>query len=147
MNTKWIVASIYKHFSDVYGTRLKVEPQEISLGSQEYIYEIRLDGPEVRQYTKNEKHYTYTVNILIRLKLTDTTNVYKIHDLVEELISNFSTIRILKLGGSVGDDGTFTGTCLVPSGQIRVIPYGDLNPNIQEQQSAVESTFTARSSS
>jgi hypothetical protein len=108
---KWIFASLHKHFNDIL-SGVYIEGMQKDLQNP-LNYELRTDGPWLRQESPTIWTVHVDVNILVKTPM-DPTKIHRIHELVTTAVGAFSeAIRVYKYGNTADDEpGTSVG-CLV----------------------------------
>lgn len=145
---RWIFASVCKHFDSKRGTLpMFVEGQQrATRGVQDFI-ELRLDGPDFNESSKNYWKAYIEINILIQSSMTDG-DFHKIHRTTGLVSAAFvSSIPVYKYGSApLIDTGAHIG-CLdivdnkFDKERIKVRHFGQVNPDTQLMQASVEGHY------
>lgn len=125
--SRWIFACVTTHFlTRSQGIQSFIEgqiKQDLAIDH----YEIRMNGPDIRALTRNERHIDIEVNIFCASAINDT-NFHRIHDMAGIMAAAFTDIGIFRVGPTDPvNDGTYIG-CLTCDG-IRVLHFGQLDPS------------------
>ena len=109
--TRWIFASISKHFLDYFtaeGVTLFIEGQHRDTDTLQDFVELRIDGPRLTEVSKDCWLFRVEVNILITSIMNDT-NYYRVQQNVGISQAGCIQIDVFKFGDGVDDDGSFLG--------------------------------------
>ena len=142
---RWIFASISKHFDANRGSlKLHIEGQYRDTRSEQDFIELRLNGPEFTELSKNYWRIRVRVNVLVQ-SVKNETNFHRIHTNVGIVVKAFDTINIKKYGDGVDDDDSLLG-CLKlvqePGDEpVAVHHFGQVDPSTQLVQAAVEGLY------
>lgn len=141
--SKWIFASLAKHFEDAKGDIAHYFVQGVTRVESEDIerLEFRWTGLNYDEQTEKSYHLEFTVGLLLTAPFSGKNN-YRMQELTGRMSNAFrSTITIKKYGNAVGDDASVIG-CLQLKGKVRVHDWGQINSEIKVTQSSVESDLT-----
>ena len=142
---RWIAASIQQHFIDTVDASLPIfiEGQEKTVDEDEDFIELRIDGPNCTQLSKNDHNLYVEVNVLIQSHMNET-DFHMIHKDVGKVLVAFTDILIYKYGDNPGDDDSFI-VCLrlLQGGKeaVRTAHFGQIDPDKKLIQSTVEGHF------
>ena len=136
---RWCKSSIVKHFSDrITSTSLYVEGQDRSIldGKSQYI-ELRIDGPVIKQPSKNHFILSVEINCLITL-IGQDGNVYTVDDLIGKAVSAFTNnIPVYKYP----IPGDYLGCFVLDSDGIFPANFGTVDPDAKMTQVSVEGHY------
>lgn len=149
--TRWIFASVTKHFYDNRGGyEMWIEGQRRKSGTHANQVEVRMDGPDLTEVSKDYWRVFIEVNLLCSV-LLDDQSYHTIHQMVGDISSKFTNIGVFRLG--VGTDPENDGTqlgCLelvqhpAPSrGRLRIQHFGQVNPETPLIRATVEGHYQA----
>lgn len=149
--TRWIFASVTKHFYDRRGGyEMWIEGQRRRGGEDANQIEVRMDGPDLTEVSKDYWRVFIEVNILCSAVLDDQS-FHTLHQMVGDISSKFTNIGVFRLGVDTdpSNDGTLIG-CLElvqhpsPSrGRLRIRHFGQVNPEIALIRASVEGHYQA----
>ena len=132
--SRWIIASIAKHFDDGKGTYdFYIEGAPFDKEDAKAWVELRLGGPDVKEQTKDQFKIQVTVNLLGAVVATE--RVYEIHDLVGHFSALCTIIPVYKYG-----DGAAHLGCLQPTSGVSVLHWG-LTDDDRLNQATVSLTY------
>lgn len=156
--SRWIFASISKHFQDKIDAtfnsnpggvvpKLYIEGDERITADLEQYFELRMDGPSFKELDKDFWIIDIEINILVTAKKNSTDfSTHLIYDLAGMIVSAFKNgIKVYKYGDRDEDDQSFL-ECLQLHPQnaqdaILVTYLGDLGPDVTVTQAAVEAFY------
>lgn len=143
---RWIKAS----FKDALlprlaGANLFVEGQERLSSRDKSHFELRIDGPYLRNSSGNEYCAFIEVNILSS-STRNEDNVFERENLQGQMQYALNTDVCIYRTGNVGkvveDDETLVGTMqLISSHQIKVSDFGMIDPNTEVFQAVAEAHY------
>ncbi len=145
---RWIYASLATYFKTVCDDNdipIFIEGSPRTTDDLEDWVEIRILGPDWNSGTAIEwVADNIEVSALVMSKLNQTNN-YRIHDNIGIIVDAFvAPIPVFKLGTGVGDDQSQI-TCLQSKtkgrDQIKVAPFGQVDPNTQLLRASVDGFF------
>jgi hypothetical protein len=145
---RWIFASVCKHFDAKRGTiPMFVEGQQRVTRSLQDFIELRLDGPDFNEASKDYWSAYVEINVMIQSSMVDT-DFHRIHRTVGVVSAAFtSAIPIYKYGTApLIDTGAQIG-CLslvddkYNKERIKVRHFGQVNPDTQLMQASVEGHY------
>lgn len=144
---RWIFASVSKHFYDNKGDYvLFIEGQNrsgVGLPSEPQYFELRMDGPDVIEVSKDVFRVNIEVNIVCSAAMNDE-DFHLIHAMVGHIASKFTTIGVYKLGpvtDPVINDGSLIG-CLNLNSRIEIRHFGQIKADVPLMQAWVEASYT-----
>lgn len=160
---RWIAASVHKHFVTqlpvkIPGITIFIEGQWRKMHEKQNFFEVRLDGPRIRQTGKREWLVYGEVNILCQATQIEsyqnssevyTTDVHAIHRLTGAAASCFTDINLFKYGNDVTvDDGTFLACWrrlddLRGENRIQINLFGQIEVATALVQATVEAHYEA----
>lgn len=148
---RWIKASIAVHMNSYLLTSpMFVEGQlrnnQTGIGQpgdSDNKFEVRIDGPDLRESTHDHFGGIVEVNILAQAVITD--DAYMLERLLGEALRAMTTrIQIFKYGDGVDDDQTLL-VCISRMDQrfheLTVNNFGQIEPQTRLQQGAVEAHY------
>ncbi len=155
---RWVFASITKHFAESDGIVLYsdwttassdlpliVEGIPLDYKNWQNVAEIRLQGPEISEPSKDFFTLQCVVNILIQTVMSNTDLHLQMRS-IGTIMSAFSDIQVYRYGTGATDDQGSLG-CLhrvdIPGRdkQIVVHQFGQIASDVKLQQAAVEATY------
>jgi hypothetical protein len=145
---RWVKASFSKHFADIFtaGTKtLYCEGDDRDTAKNKNFAEFRMDGPRLREVSKNYWEFFVPVNILVTTSMDDQ-NVYTHEDLVGFVGSGFTrTIQVFKLGNGPDDSPSTVLLCMELQGDkqnpLRINRFGQVDTTTRLLQSTVEGHY------
>ena len=143
--TKWIFASVGKHFEDrKQNLFLNIEGQHRTTNTQKDWAELRIDGPYLTEISRNLWHFDIEVNTLV-LSTIDDRDAYRYLKNVGIMLKAFTrTIDVFRYGTDIEDDGSYVG-CLVLKQEYRdklvVSHFGLTAPDTKIRQSQIEGHY------
>jgi hypothetical protein len=135
--SRWITASLYKHFNDrrqdvPFFVEGQIRPSTVG-----EFAEYRMDGP---YFNEINSHYWY-VDVLpaILVQIIQDTNIYKLERFTGIFASAFETdISVRKYGDGNGELGCLS---LVPGTHIRVDKFGQIQAATRIAQASIEARY------
>ena len=95
---RWLFASISKHFNDRRGSfYMYVEGQPRDATAPKDFFELRIDGPDYKELSKNYWSIYLEVNCLVQ-SACDDTNYQRIHDNCGKVAYMFDDILVYRYG-------------------------------------------------
>ncbi len=144
---RWAKISIIKHFQAISGLaaiQFFVEGFERDTEAQQEYIEIRIDGPNIKEFTKNCWRLFFEVNILIAVQ-ENNENAYRGSELTGRVSSLFNEcIMVKKYGTGAGDDQTHLSTLIrvnIGNEKIQVSHFGKIQPNTRLIMATVEGHY------
>ena len=149
---RWVHASIHQHFKtrcENYGTMtfpMFIEGQHRGLSAAKDFFELRVDGPQLIELSKNYWLIYVEVNVLIQSVLDDSNNHRMLKD-CGVVAAAFDTIQIYKYGNGVNDKPTELFGCLglrhdrSSRESTYIYNLGQVESNTKLLQSVVEGHF------
>ncbi len=143
---RWIFASLCKHFDDNRQTvKLFIEGADNDLSAETDYFEFRMNGPLIREMSKDFWKFEVVVNILIIHKF-DNKSIHTLHNLVGIASAAFQNcIPVFKYGVGPDDNrlaqlGSFV---LDTQGQngVEANHFGQVGSDTKEMQSSVEAAY------
>jgi hypothetical protein len=139
---RWITASLTKHFVDRLNP-LKVmlagEERDEANPSQDFV-ELRIDGPDITEMSRNYYFFNIAINLLIQSKRTPN-DLYKIHrDSGLGMAAFENNLSIYKYGDGPDDDQSSLGCMILQSG-VLVQQLGQIAPNANILQAMVSGDY------
>lgn len=136
---RWCKSSIVKHFTtQISSPYLYVEGQDRSVlnGKSQYV-ELRIDGPVVKQPSKNHFTLNVEINCLISL-LGQGDNLYTIDDLIGKVAAAFTdNIPVYKYQ----TPGDYLGCFILDRDGIFSANFGTVDPDAKVTQASVEGHY------
>ena len=153
--TKWIIASITKHFHHKLQVDAKIQTHDpgsfYKIGNRESQHcEVRVDGPRFKELSKAYFSAYVEVNIFISVDM-DRKNIFQMPT-VMGIVQNAmtQTITVYKLGNDEEDDGSKV-CCLVlidsnnRKDAVETNNFGQIDPNVPLHQAACEAHYELES--
>lgn len=153
--TKWIIASITKHFHDKLQVDAKIPTHDpgthYSLKERESQHcEVRIDGPRYKELSPRYFNAYIEVNIFISVDM-DRGNMLKMPILMGTVQNALTqTITIYRFGTDPEDDGSKV-CCLVlyynthAKEAVETNNFGQIDPNVPLHQAACEAHYELES--
>jgi hypothetical protein len=147
---RWCKISINKHFDEGKGdTECFIEGFARDTDRLQDYFEIRFDGPNIRETTKDKWHLVFEVNVLVVAKI-DPSDVYRINRLtgrVQQLFNECIIVR--RWGEGPQDDQTVLGYLNLrqpkfANEKVQVSHFGQINPTTDILQASVEGHYEIR---
>lgn len=149
---RWITASIANYFDSNRGSlnmhfegieRDRKGDTTHNTNTDEF-FELRIDGPNIKEYSKKYFYCYVEVNCLIQ-SLIDEDDVFKLQTVLGKVTNLFGkSIQIYKYGAETGDDESLVG-CLVQINDTRnhlqVNNFGQVHQDTRIQQGSVEAHY------
>jgi len=144
---KWVFASVIKSFeTNLDGLTMHVEGEERDLSGQTDWCELRVDGPEISEISKDLLKVSTEVNVLVAT-FRDRTDLYHESENIAKVVAALvDEIDIYKYGNAVGDDKSKVGCLkLLPRADLRdttkIARFGQIDPSVNMFQSTVENHY------
>ncbi len=145
--TRWIMASVEKHFrARLQGITMFVEGQMRDTRTLKDFAELRVDGPNFTELSKDYWNVYIEINILIQ-SAQDQDNRYRIYNTIGIMAAAFEgIIKILRLGDGSSDDQSLIG-CIKLQGdkdaneRIKISHFGQIEAKTDIFQSTVEGHY------
>lgn len=121
---RWIKASVVDHFSSILDSNvLLVDGQRRSATQANDRYELRFNGPNISQKTRNEYRLGYTINLLI-VSSSNELDIYQMERYKGLGANAFSvSIPVYKYGPDPDDDQSMVG-CLNLKSDLTIRDFG-----------------------
>ncbi len=143
---RWIFASTSKYFKDIAdtnGLHFFIEgTHRFTPENQEYL-EFRMDGPSVREVSKNYFLIDVEINILWSFN-QDNESFHRTTEITGILMEAMTDICIYRYGDDEYDNGKLLGTLSILQDKktpIRVNNFGQIRTDVKMMQGTVEGTF------
>jgi hypothetical protein len=143
---KWVFASACKQFTDnISGIDIYIEGQPRDTNSLSDWCELRVDGPWIREISKDLLKITCEINILVGTHI-EPTDLYKETTNINAVVPAFTDFDVYKYGAEAADTGDFVGRLkLQPMSDVRdrieVSKFGRLTPSTPLMQATVEGHY------
>jgi len=144
--SRWIFASITKHFYDNLNASLKVYVEgqrRVNLRDQENFCEVRVDGPYLTEVSKGNYRIYSEVNVVVQHHMSDS-NWHTIHTNIGLVQGAFTTIPIYKYGSGVQDDDSLL-CCLElvqdARNDLETNQLGQIGPDKQLMMATIEGHY------
>lgn len=140
--SKWIFASVVKHFDDLRdGIHMFVEGESMdSNETHQQYFELRIDGPYYKNFTRNEYLVKSDINLLCSAVIDGDS--HRIHRLAGFISSLCTTIGIRKYGADpVIDNGDFI-SCMNPEAEVKILHFGQIQMKVPLLQAAVRVRYS-----
>jgi hypothetical protein len=147
--SRWIFASLSKHFADAYaaaGIPLFIEGQHRNTRLLANFFELRVDGPTLREVSKGCWIFRVEVNILVQSAMNDT-NYHVVHQNVGIAASAFEKgIPVFKKGSGADDDQSFVGCLQLLQNErsrdfVEINHFGQIDVKTKLMQATVEGHY------
>lgn len=143
---RWVFASISKHFDDRrQGLPLFIEGQSRDTLSLKDFIELRMDGPQFTEVSRNYWRIYCEVNMLVQSTMDDN-NYHRIHTNVGIVAAAFTGIELFKYGTSPSDNQERWG-CLSllqdtsKRQHLDIFHFGQIDKQTQIMQASVEGHY------
>lgn len=145
---RWIFASISKHFDDGKGSYdMYIEGQHRNTRVLKDFFELRIDGPNICEVSKNYYEIIMEVNCLVSSHMDDT-DYHRIHRTTGYVAALYTDIPVYKYGTGPDDDQSFLG-CLVlindifgrKGNRLVISNFGIVEPGSDLLQSTIEGHY------
>lgn len=146
---RWIFATVSKHFQDAStaaGIPLFIEGQHRATRKLKDFFEMRTDGPTLREVSKGCWVLRLEINIIVQSTMDDT-NYHRIHQNVGIVAQAFDrAISVFKFGNNPQDDGSFVGCLeLIQNREsrdfIEINHFGQIDKQTKLMQASVEGHY------
>jgi hypothetical protein len=144
---RWIFASISQHFKtkmDASSLAMFIEGQHRDTDTLSDYVELRIDGPDWREYSKDYWVGDVEVNILVSSAMSDS-NYHTIHTNVGIVAAAFTPINVFRYGSGGGDDDSGLGCLKIKVDRLRdaieVNHFGQIDKHTKIIQSTVEAHY------
>ena len=142
---RWIFASVSKHFADAL-TPLFIEGQHRDTREFKDFFEMRVDGPTLREVSKGFWVFRLEINILVQSAMDDK-NYHRIHQDVGNAAAAFaSAIDVFKKGNSPQDDQSYLGCLQLLQNRetrdfLEINHFGQIDVKTMLMQASVEGHY------
>ena len=143
---KWVFLSAAKHFTgSISGIDVFVEGTERDTRDKDDWIEIRIDGPDVSEVSKDCYLIESEINLLVATHM-DLTSPARHHINIGKATSAFQNFEIFKYGEDAEDDESSVGSFILEPhdrtrGKIKVSNMGQIDPDLTLLQATVEGHF------
>lgn len=146
---RWIFASVSKHFADAASAAsipLFIEGQHRATRELKNFFELRVDGPTLREVSKGCWIFRVEINILVQSVMTDT-NYHTHHQNVGVAAAALtSTISVYKKGNNAQDDQSFVGCLQLLQDRerrdfVEINHFGQIDTKTKLMQASVEGHY------
>lgn len=143
---RWIAISVYKVFqamADANNLHMFIEGQERKTQEHSKYFEIRIDGPQIKEISNRYFKLDFEINVLFSLHMSQVT-MYEPQQLAGLLEQTMTDICIYRYGDGGDDDDTLLGTlCLIADKRntVRTNQFGQVRSDTDIVQGTVEGTF------
>ena len=114
----WLYSSIAKHFETISGVTMFIEHQKIKLEDLTSYIEVRVDGPNTTNPSKDYYVVECPVNVLATAKY-DYKDIYKLHRILGKVYAAFVSIDIYRYG----DDNSLLGCLNLMPDKLLILSY------------------------
>jgi hypothetical protein len=142
---RWIFASLTSWFdSQRAGVDMFIEGDDHDTADLADYFEFRMNGPHMREWSKDFWEFQVTVNILVVHKL-DAVSIHTFHANIGKMTAAFvNGITMFRYGTGGGDDQQSFG-CMqlmtTKADAVQVDHLGQMKPEIKEMQAMVQGTY------
>ena len=147
---RWIHSSLQKHFDGLKGSWfLFIEGQKRPVTQNEKVLELRIDGPEITELSKNVFRLYVEINILVQAIMNDN-DLHRIHKGTGIVIAAFTNgIAIYQYGDATenaeNDDSLLGCMQLITDHKgkqaVKVANFGQIHPQQHLIQATVEGHY------
>lgn len=140
--TRWTVAAFFKAAKEVEISQYPVyfEGDEKTTRLERNFVEVRLDGPDFEEVSKDYYRLDVVLNLLVNSKL-DPNDVYAISRVVGQYQRAFANnIQVYKVGTGVADDGSWFG-CYQIQSKIEQNKFGVVSKDSRVEQITLEASY------
>jgi len=146
---RWIFATVSRHFVEAASAAeipLFIEGQHRATRKIKDLFELRLDGPTLREVSKGCWILQCQINILVQSTMDDK-NYHRIHQNVGIAAAAFApAIDVFRLGNNPQDDQTFVGCLQLLQNRetrdyIEVNHFGQIDIKTLLMQASVEGHY------
>jgi hypothetical protein len=147
---RWIEAAIFTHFklpldASALGFAVIVEGQPLDDPSHTPRVEIRIDGPDCIQNSKNSWELFVEVNLLLTTTINDI-NIYGHLVALGEIAALFDNIEVIKCGNGPQDNGDVLGCLVLRQNKgsrdlIEINRFGQIEEINRNEQSTLEAHY------
>ena len=145
--TKWVFGSALKAFTDVISTNLAIHVEGAirDTNDESDWCELRIDGPAIREISKNLLKITCEVNILVSTHI-DPENLYREVENLNVVVPAFTDFDVYKYGSGAADDQSRVGRLRLEPlvdlrERIQISKFGQIDPSTPLMQATVEGHF------
>ena len=110
---RWIISSIAKYFNDICTVDFMAEDQVRDTAALSSWVELRINGPNIREWSKDVYTINLEVDLLISVRASES-NIYLIHELAGIFESSCDNIPVYKYG----DDDSYLFCLPLDSGMV-----------------------------
>jgi len=146
---RWIFASVSKHFLDAASAEsipLFIEGQHRDTRLEKDFFELRTDGPTLREVSKGCFVFGLEINIIVQSAMNDT-NYHRIHQNVGVAAAAFDKgIPVYKKGSGPDDDQSFVGCLQLLQNRetrdfVEINHFGQIDKQTKLMQASVEGHY------
>lgn len=128
---RWIKSSLCVYFkAKVDGTSFILEEEQVTTTPR---VELRVEGPRYQDHTATDTEIEFDISLLV-LTVRSNTDIYN-HDRLVGAVAKAMSTSIIMTG-----DGNYFG-CAQRDGDIRIIPWGELDKAPEILQTTIEATY------
>lgn len=145
--TRWIIASLNKHFSDIISPTLYmfIEGTDRHTEERRDYAEFRRDGPRACELSRGYWQFDVYVDVLVVNEMNDT-DIYTLERSLGLVQSAFTTdIPVFQYGDGPSDNSLIQLGCLVlcpnPDEPIRTTYFGQVQNDVRLRQASVEACY------
>jgi len=141
--SRWLQASICKHFDDNVDLPMFVEGDPRATKDEVDFFEVRIDGPDIRLLNPNYWRLDVSINILIQSTINNA-DTHKIHKQIGLVMDEFDhSINVYRYGvASEGNDDSLLGCLYMIDDPLDVKHFGQLEPRLMLMQASIEGKYT-----
>lgn len=146
---RWIFATASKHFlaaATAAGIPLFIEGQHRATRLEKDLFELRMDGPNLREVSKDCWILDIEFNILVQSTMSDS-NYHRIHQSVGIAAAAFEpAISVFKFGNGIEDDQSFVGCLQLLQNResrdyVEINHFGQIDVQTKLMQASVEGHY------
>lgn len=144
--SRWIKISVLKVFQTMAtanGIHMFIEGQDRETQEHVEYFEVRIDGPHIKEISHDYFKLGVEVNILFSIHMSKLT-MYAPEILAGLLEQRMTDICIYRYGDGVDDDSTFLGVLQLiadKNNTVRTNQFGKIRSDTDLVQGTVEGTF------
>ncbi len=139
---RWAFASITKHFNDaavLFDIPMFIEGTHRFTKSDKKYIEIRIDGPNIVEVSKNYFRFDIHINVLWAFN-QDNEDFHEPQRIIGMLAVAMDDICVYRYGSAVFDDSSVLGTLQLKQGAISN-NFGQVRSDVKLIQGTVEGTY------
>ena len=143
----WILKSINLHFAGLLNRHVYYEGANRDTESLSEWFEVRIDGPSIKQLTRGQFRANVEVNILC-IAVNGPNRMYLLRQMLAEAAEAMKTDILIKRYGDINEDPDNDRSligCLellkTPKDDIDIAYFGRVQPQTEMQQGSAEARY------